>query len=51
MADPTKGENILATHGRGLYLIDELMDDVEYVVEQAKSTEVRMKAKPREPEG
>ena len=51
VADPTKGENILATHGRGLYLIDELMDDVEYVVEQAKSTEVRMKAKPREPEG
>ena len=49
VADPTKGENILATHGRGLYLIDELMDDVEYVVEKAVATEVRMKAKPREP--
>ena len=51
VADPTKGENILADHGRGLYLIDELMDDVEYVVEKAVATEVRMKAKPREPEG
>ena len=51
VGDPTKGENILADHGRGLYLIDELMDDVEYVVEKAVATEVRMKAKPREPEG
>jgi anti-sigma regulatory factor (Ser/Thr protein kinase) len=48
VADPTKGDNILATHGRGLYLIDELMDDVEYVVEKAVATEVRMKAKPRD---
>jgi anti-sigma regulatory factor (Ser/Thr protein kinase) len=51
VADPTKNENIYATHGRGLYLIDELMDDVEYVVDKAVATEVRMKAKPREPEG
>ena len=51
VADPTKGENILATGGRGLYLIDELMDDVEYIVEKAVATEVRMKAKPRESDG
>jgi anti-sigma regulatory factor (Ser/Thr protein kinase) len=49
VADPTKGENILASHGRGLYLIDELMDDVEYIVEKTVATEVRMKAKPRQP--
>lgn len=51
VADPTKGQNILATGGRGLYLIDELMDDVEYIVEKAVATEVRMKAKPRESDG
>ena len=51
VADPTKGESIYSTHGRGLYLIDELMDGVEYIVEKAVSTEVRMKAKSREPEG
>jgi len=50
VADPTSSDNICATHGRGLYLIDELMDDVEYVVEKAVATEVRMKAKPHEPE-
>jgi anti-sigma regulatory factor (Ser/Thr protein kinase) len=45
--DPTKGNNILSNHGRGLYLIDELMDDVEYIVEKAIGTEIRMKAKAR----
>lgn len=49
VADPTKGENVYSSHGRGLYLIDELMDDVEYVVEKAVATEVRMKARPCEP--
>ena len=51
VADPTKGENVFSSHGRGLYLIDELMDDVEYIVEKAVGTEVRMKAKAREQEG
>ncbi|HVO79001.1 MAG TPA: ATP-binding protein [Candidatus Bathyarchaeia archaeon] len=51
VADPTQGDNVYATHGRGLYLIDELMDDVEYVVEKAVSTEVRMRAKSRQPTG
>jgi hypothetical protein len=42
---------MLATDGRCVHVIAELMDDVEYVVEKAVATEVRMKAKPRGPEG
>ncbi len=45
--DPTKGLNLYASHGRGVHLINQLMDDVEVVVEKASQTEVRMTARAR----
>lgn len=45
--DPTQKENILSTHGRGIYLINQMMDDVKVVVQKAARTEIRMKAKAR----
>jgi anti-sigma regulatory factor (Ser/Thr protein kinase) len=45
--DPTKGENLYASHGRGIYLINELMDDVKVIVEKAAKTEIQMRAKQR----
>src|SRR5262245_23063009 len=47
LPDPTSAENILSGHGRGIYLINELMDDVEVVVQDAAKTEIRMKVKAR----
>lgn len=44
---PTEGEGLYSGHGRGVYLINELMDDVQVVVENAIRTEVRMKASAR----
>ncbi len=43
--DPTKGAGLHDTHGRGVYLINELMDDVEVIVEKAIHTELRMKVR------
>lgn len=45
--DPTQGANLYADHGRGVHLINHLMDNVEVVVEKAAKTEVRMTARPR----
>jgi serine/threonine-protein kinase RsbW len=30
LPSPVTGENLLFNHGRGIFLINELMDDVEY---------------------
>ncbi|MGH9532213.1 MAG: ATP-binding protein [Terriglobales bacterium] len=30
LPDPTLGENLLSAHGRGIYLINELMDEVRF---------------------
>ena len=30
IADPCCGENIFSTHGRGIYLINQLMDEVKF---------------------
>ena len=38
--DPTVDENIYETHGRGLYLISRLMDEVRY---ERGGTEIRMR--------
>jgi serine/threonine-protein kinase RsbW len=38
--DPTADENIYETHGRGLYLISRLMDEVRY---ERGGTEIRMR--------
>ncbi|HKU26682.1 MAG TPA: ATP-binding protein [Candidatus Sulfotelmatobacter sp.] len=40
--DPLAGDNILSTHGRGIYLINQLMDEVQF---QAQGTEIQMRKK------
>jgi len=37
---PVDGENVFATHGRGIFLINQLMDDVRY---EHGGTEIRMR--------
>lgn len=37
---PVDGENVFATHGRGIFLINQLMDDVRY---ENGGTEIRMR--------
>jgi serine/threonine-protein kinase RsbW len=39
IADPCHGENIYANHGRGIYLINQLMDEVQF---HKNGTEIRM---------
>ena len=40
--DPTTSQNIYETHGRGLYLINQLMDEVHY---ERGGTEIHMRKK------
>src|SRR5258705_5065949 len=39
IADPCAGENIFASHGRGIYLINQLMDEVKF---HKNGTEIHM---------
>lgn len=39
VADPCHGENIFSNHGRGIYLINQLMDDVQF---HKNGTEIHM---------
>jgi serine/threonine-protein kinase RsbW len=39
IADPCHGENIYASHGRGIYLINQLMDEVQF---HKNGTEIHM---------
>ena len=39
IADPCHGENIYSSHGRGIYLINQLMDEVQF---HKNGTEIRM---------
>jgi serine/threonine-protein kinase RsbW len=39
IADPCRGENIFSNHGRGIYLINQLMDEVQF---HKNGTEIRM---------
>jgi serine/threonine-protein kinase RsbW len=39
IADPCHGENVYANHGRGIYLINQLMDEVQF---HKNGTEIRM---------
>ncbi len=39
IADPCCGENIFSSHGRGIYLINQLMDEVKF---QKNGTEIHM---------
>jgi serine phosphatase RsbU (regulator of sigma subunit)/anti-sigma regulatory factor (Ser/Thr protein kinase) len=48
VADPTQAEHLLDEHGRGLYLMRSLMDEVEFETRSDKGTRVRLrKARPR----
>lgn len=40
LPSPTQGQQIFAEHGRGVYLINQLMDDVEY---RRGGTEIHMR--------
>jgi len=42
IADPCHGENIYSNHGRGIYLINQLMDEVQF---HKNGTEIRMRKK------
>ena len=39
IADPCSGENIFSSHGRGIFLINQLMDEVKF---QKNGTEIHM---------
>jgi serine/threonine-protein kinase RsbW len=39
IANPCEGENLYSNHGRGIYLINQLMDDVQF---HKNGTEIRM---------
>jgi serine/threonine-protein kinase RsbW len=42
IANPCHGENLYANHGRGIYLINQLMDDVQF---HKNGTEIHMRKK------
>lgn len=42
--NPLTADNLLATHGRGIYLINQLMDEVQF---DAQGTEIQMRKKSR----
>jgi anti-sigma regulatory factor (Ser/Thr protein kinase) len=42
--NPLLGANVLSTHGRGIYLINQLMDEVQF---EARGTEIQMRKKSR----
>jgi serine/threonine-protein kinase RsbW len=43
LPDPTAPENLLASHGRGIFLIRQLMDEVDFKFDHG--TELRMQRK------
>ena len=40
VADPCRGENVYSNHGRGIYLINQLMDEVKF---ERNGTEIHMR--------
>jgi len=44
VAIPTTSDNVYATHGRGIYLINQLMDEVRF---EARGTEIQMRKRSR----
>jgi len=45
IADPTAAQNVLADHGRGVFLMKQIMDEVEFTFNDG--TEVRMRKRHR----
>ncbi len=48
LPSPTVGQNVFSTHGRGIYLISQLMDEVRF---ERGGTEIHMVKKPPASEG
>jgi serine/threonine-protein kinase RsbW len=48
LPSPVVGERVFASHGRGIYLINQLMDDVRF---ERGGTEIHMRAFPRRGSG
>ena len=44
LPDPLRGENLFSDHGRGVYLINQLMDEVKF---QRGGTEIHMRKLPK----
>jgi serine/threonine-protein kinase RsbW len=40
ISDPCQGENVYSSHGRGIYLINQLMDEVQF---HKNGTEIHMR--------
>ncbi len=47
LPNPVIGENLLATHGRGIFLINQLMDDVRISSDRGTSIYMRRKGAPK----
>jgi serine/threonine-protein kinase RsbW len=46
LPSPVQGQNIFSDHGRGIYLINQLMDEVQF---QKNGTEIHMIKRPEQP--
>jgi serine/threonine-protein kinase RsbW len=46
LPSPTVGENLFSDHGRGIFLINQLVDDVRF---ESGGTEIHMVVRPKEP--
>lgn len=47
LPNPVVGENLLATHGRGIFLINQLMDDVQISFDRGTSIYMRRRGAPK----
>lgn len=47
LPDPTTAANLYSGSGRGVHMMKQMMDEVEYRIDPGKRTEVRMKVRPR----
>ncbi len=51
LPNPVMGENLLSSHGRGIYLINRLMDDVRFSFEQGTTIYMRRSPAARTQQG
>jgi len=51
LPNPVMGENLLSTHGRGIFLINRLMDDVRFSFEKGTAIYMRRSSPARPAEG
>jgi serine/threonine-protein kinase RsbW len=51
LPNPVMGQNVLSTHGRGIFLINRLMDDVRFTFEKGTAIYMRRSSSARPGEG